>query len=423
MAEQQTPELEAVWEQALAALERGDASLETERAIVEAARRIKRRRKIERRHEAQELRDELRAQTGRVAGTSPSSSPGPLPNHAHCYVCKKPFRTLHPYYHLLCVPCGDASFARRNPKLDVEGRRAIVTGGRTKLGYRSSLLLLRGGADVTVTTRYAHDAARRYAGEEDYASFAERLHIERIDFRDVRAVHDFIDSQLRRGEPLDILVNQAAQTIRASANLERLERERDRVIGLQLPAAKEQLTALLTASKGSVVVDRDHGEWVDNNGRNSWDLELEDVSIAEFFEVQLVNVFAPWALTGRLLPLLKASRFPDRYIVQVSAIEGQFHGPPKTGKHPHTNMAKAALHMLVRTSADLLARDGIYMNAVDPGWVSDQSAILRRDPDARFIPPLDGIDGAARILDPIARGLRGDRVSGQLLKDYEPASW
>jgi NAD(P)-dependent dehydrogenase (short-subunit alcohol dehydrogenase family) len=222
---------------------------------------------------------------------------------------------------------------------------------------------------------------------------------------------------------LEILVNQAAQTIRASAALERLERERDRLIGHQLASPREKITALLASSHGKIVVDHDHGEWVDNDSRNSWDLALDEVSIAEFFEVQLVNVFAPWALTARLQPLLKASTFPDRYIVQVSAIEGQFNGPPKNGRHPHTNMAKAALHMLVRTSAKPLALRGIFMNAVDPGWVSDQSAILRRDPEASFRPPLDGIDGAARILDPIARGLRGDRVFGLFLKDYESTAW
>jgi NAD(P)-dependent dehydrogenase (short-subunit alcohol dehydrogenase family) len=413
------------WEEALRSIDKGDDDLspEIEHAIISAARLIKKRRKIGRKHEAQKLRDDLRAQTGRVQQQSEpaKSSPGDLPNHAHCYVCKKPFKTLHSFYHLLCVECGDLSFARRTPDVQLQGRRAILTGGRTKIGYRTALLLLRAGATVTVTTRYAHDAARRYAEESDYGDFADRLRIERVDFRDVRAVHSFIDEELRRREPLDILINQAAQTIRASSALERFEKERDRMTSLQLKGAD----ALVLKSQGAIVKDPDHGEWVDNNATNSWDLALEDVSLAEFFEVQLVNVFAPWALTARLQPLMRSSSFKDRYVIQVSAIEGQFDAGEKSGKHPHTNMAKAALHMLVRTSAEPLAKLGIYMNAVDPGWVSDQSAILRRNPNRpKFTPPLDTIDGAARLLDPIVQGIKaGHRIHGQYLKDFFPAGW
>ncbi len=448
--EEEEKDVDRVWREALAAIDRGEVTPELERAVVEAARRVKRRQKLRRRHAAQETRDELRAKTGRVvssssplpgdlpgdAASSPRSSPGDLPNHAHCYVCKKAFKTLHPFYASLCVPCGDANFGKRVPSLrGIEGRRAIITGGRTKIGYRAALMLLRGGATVTITTRYPSDAARRFASEEDYGSFRDRLRIEGIDFRDIRAAHAFLDAELARREPLDFLINLAAQTIRSSPALEEAERERDQRTRLLLTSGEaiswrgamvEDPMAALVADKGAPLVkDPDHGEWVDKNAKNTWDLPLEDISMAEFFEVQLVNVFAPWAFTARLQPLFVASRFEDRYVVQVSAIEGQFDGPEKSGKHPHTNMAKAALHMLVRTSAEPLARNhGIYMNAVDPGWVSDQSAILKRSSSRPpFVPPLDGIDGAARVLDPIVRGIRGDRVFGLFLKNYDVAPW
>lgn len=429
------------WVAALAAIDRGAVTPAIERAVVEAARRVKRRQKTRRRHEAQRLRDALTAATGRVATSRDRSggvdvSPGgdgaaldandELPNARHCYVCKAPFKKLHPFYHLLCVDRAEASYTRRTPDLALEGRRAIVTGGRTKIGFQTALLLLRGGANVVVTTRYAHDAARRYEAEADYAVFAPRLRIAALDFRDVRSVDAFVDDELRRGEPLDILVNQAAQTIRGSAALEQAERERDRLCARRLGAggpSDERFDAIVRAAAGAIVRDVEHGEWVDTVATNSWDLPLEDVTAAEFLEVQLVNVFAPYALTSGLKSLMLASRFPDRYIVQVSAIEGQFYGRPKNGRHAHTNMAKAALHMLVRTCAETFAREGLFMNAVDPGWVSDQSAVGRRDPARAFCPPLDVVDGAARIVDPIARGLRGDPIYGNLLKDFAVVSW
>lgn len=46
----------------------------------------------------------------------------------------------------------------------------------------------------------------------------------------------------------------------------------------------------------------------------------------------------------------------DRYIVNVSAMEGQFYRKNKSSKHPHTNMAKAALNMMTRTCANEFAK-------------------------------------------------------------------
>ena len=142
--------------------------------------------------------------------------------------------------------------------------------------------------------------------------------------------------------------------------------------------------------------------------QNSWDLALEDVPLGEFFEVQLVNVFAPWAFTARLQPLMRKSRFSDRYVVQVSAIEGQFDGPPKTGS-TRTRTWRRPRSTCSCAQFRAAGRDGIYMNAVDPGWVSDQSAIARRSPTSRFCPPLIG---SMRSADPRShpRGMRGDII-------------
>ena len=167
------------------------------------------------------------------------------------------------------------------------------------------------------------------------------------------------------------------------------------------------------------------GQPLDLRERNSWTLRTHEVDPLEWMETHVVNAFVPFLLTARLRGLLEASPFPDRYIVQVSAMEGSFSRVAKTDRHPHTNMAKASLNMLTRTAAADYAASGIHMNSVDTGWVTDE----RPHPDktaqreAGFRPPLDVIDGAARVYDPIVRGVSGDPVSGLFLKDYRAVEW
>jgi NAD(P)-dependent dehydrogenase (short-subunit alcohol dehydrogenase family) len=159
---------------------------------------------------------------------------------------------------------------------------------------------------------------------------------------------------------------------------------------------------------------------------NSWRLRLHEVETPELLEVHLVNAIAPYILNARLKPLMLRTAAHDKHIVNVSAMEGQFYRTTKTDKHPHTNMAKAALNMMTRTSAPDFVQEGIHMNAVDTGWVTDEDPAVHaaRKTELGFAPPLDIIDGAARIVDPIFTGqLTGTHVWGQFLKDYRPASW
>jgi NAD(P)-dependent dehydrogenase (short-subunit alcohol dehydrogenase family) len=166
---------------------------------------------------------------------------------------------------------------------------------------------------------------------------------------------------------------------------------------------------------------------VDLRIQNSWRMTLAEVPTAELLEVLLINAVAPFVLAARLKPLMLKARSGAVHVVNVSAMEGIFSRGTKTDKHPHTNMAKAALNMMTRTSAPDYAKDGIHMNAVDTGWVTDEDPLahaLRKQVEHDFQPPLDVVDGAARVLDPLFAGLNsGVHVSGLFFKDYQPSSW
>lgn len=376
----------------------------------------------------------LAEQTARVAGLSNppallTSVGEDIPEYRRpktCYVCKAAFIRVHPFYHQLCPSCAESNQRKRDQRADLRGRRALLTGGRIKIGQQIGLRLLRDGADLIVTTRFPTDARRRYEAEPDADSWLDRLHVVGLDLRDLPAVEAFATDLLDRLPALDVLINNAAQTIR-------------RPLAFYAHLLADETPALLEAravSNRPVLAEQRwfppgqldaHGQQIDLRPVNSWSLRLHEVGTLEMLEVQLVNVVAPFLLASRLKLLFLRSTFSRRFIVNVSAREGQFGRATRMATHPHTNMAKAALNMLTRTSAIDYATDGIYMTSVDPGWFSDQKPhpASARARSEGFVTPLDCIDAMARVYDPIARGLNepGEPFFGVYLKDYAPYPW
>lgn len=390
-----------------------------------------------------------RVEPGRIAGI--------LQRPRSCYVCKTRYVEVDYFYHQLCQKCADDNRARRDARTDLTGKRALLTGGRAKIGMYIALRLLRDGAHTTITTRFPNDAIRRFKAQPDSDEWIHRLKIVGIDLRDPAQVVALADSVAAAG-PLDILINNAAQTVRRSpqAYSELVTAESAPLPSGELPAAEvigsfnsgavaelpvagggaltaQDVTGLALVSGSASPARIAAGTAIDAGGlvpdlhdTNSWVQTVDEVTPVELLEVQLCNSTAPFILISRLRPAMAASPAKRTYIVNVSAMEGVFDRGYKGAGHPHTNMAKAALNMLTRTSAqEMFEQDRILMTAVDTGWITDE----RPHPDkvrlaeAGFHAPLDLVDGAARVYDPIVRGEGGEDLYGVFLKDYAPGRW
>jgi NAD(P)-dependent dehydrogenase (short-subunit alcohol dehydrogenase family) len=387
----------------------------------------------------------------------------------NCYICKNDFRTLHTFYDSLCPECSDFNWLKREQTADLTGRYALLTGGRVKIGYHVGLKLLRAGAHLIVTTRFPRDAARRYAEEPDHEQWMDRLTLHGIDLRDTGSVMTFTDHLSKTLPQLDFIINNACQTVRRppqyyahliegeQSPLESLPADAVRLladasvssatdksndveitnpttpVGNTIRSAELSQIPLTEEDKvvESRLFPRGVYDWdeqqVDMRKMNSWRLRLAEVAPVELLEVHLVNAIAPFILNGQLKPLMTRTANRDKHIVNVSAMEGVFYRAFKRDTHPHTNMAKASLNMMTRTSAADYVKDGIHMNSVDTGWINDEDPLEiaeRKKDEFGFHPPLDYEDAAARICDPIFDGLNtNEHVWGVFLKDYKVSNW
>lgn len=401
-----------------------------------------------------------------------------LASARNCYVCKTLFTKLHHFYDTMCTECGDFNYAKRFQTADVNGQIAVITGSRLKIGYHITLMLLRGGATVVATTRFPVDSAIRFAKEDDYKQWKDRLHIHGLDLRHIPSVEIFCNYIEQKYERLDILINNAAQTVRRPSGfyshmmakeeqpIESLSQSVQNLLADHTSCLDELKTLTSGASSNKNMPVTWHGpepgiglrasaklsqipysfdntlvaqevfpegeldadlQQVDLRKTNSWRLKLGAIETTEMIEVQLVNSVAPFVLCNRLAELMKKDDTGMKHIINVSAMEGKFHRFFKESRHPHTNMAKAALNMLTHTASGELAKSGIYMNAVDTGWVTDEdpAELSKMKQEVHdFQPPLDIVDGAARVMDPLLDGINtGKHWCGKFLKDYRPIDW
>lgn len=403
----------------------------------------------------------------------------------NCYVCKAEFRQLHHFYDTMCPKCARLNYEKRFQTASLKDQVVLITGSRLKIGYQATLMMLKAGAKVIATTRFPKDSALRFSKEPGFSEWGHRLQIFGLDLRHTPSVELFTDYIRETYKRLDILINNAAQTVRRPPGfyahlmdnetkpMKRLPTQAQSLLGKyqtcisQLeygqghnysenqnigrekalpvtwngtaPGVGLRMSAKLSQIPYSYDNSLDVPEvfpaqkldadlqQVDLRKTNSWRLRLGEIQTSEMLEIQLVNSVAPFVLCNRLAELMKENHTGQKHIINVSAMEGKFLRFKKGSRHPHTNMAKASLNMLTHTAASDLAKYGIFMNSVDTGWVTDEdpAVLAKQKQDCHdFQPPLDIVDGAARICDPFFHGiLTGKHWRGKFLKDYFPIDW
>lgn len=330
-----------------------------------------------------------------------------------CLICRR--RIMEEYG--ICPDCAALNEKMRGMTCDLSGCTALVTGGRIKIGYATCLRLLRQGAGVIAVTRYPKSALENYMLEPDYSSFCGRLQIIGFDLMRVDRIHE-LAAQVSAlcGGRLDILINNAAQTVKKSNEYYAQLTAHENALRLESKMLYPLAPAETSFSLMPSIQPADYGE---TERENSWVRKPESISPQELLEVQLINVTAPFLLTNGLRQCLANGASRNRFVINVSSVEGRFNTKQKLARHVHTNMAKASLNMMTHSIASDFARDRIFVYSCDPGWVSNQFP-PGYEISASFTPYLSCEDGAARVLYPVTLHLHDEKIkdSGMFFKDY-----
>ncbi len=400
---------------------------------------------------------------------------GELLKPRNCYICKQPYTLVDAFYHQLCPDCARFSHGKRTARTDLTGKRALLTGGRAKIGMHIALRLLRDGAHTTITTRFPRDAVRRFSALPDAGDWLHRLRVVGIDLRDPAQVIGLADSVAAQG-PLDILINNAAQTVRRSPGAYSLLADAElqplpdgplpemETFGHTVDPHPQALQASVdshpllsvaalgarsqsrgtgahrgrprTARDGTglVLAGEARGRHGDRRGRTRAGREPRqqlgavrgsgrsagDARGAARQHDRAVPAHQPAAgVDGRVAvaPEVRRERLRDGGTV-LPALQGS--RPPA-----HEHGEGRAEHADPYERGEMLETDGILMTAVDTGWITDERPHYTkvRLAEEGFHAPLDLVDGAARVYDPIVRGEAGEDIHGVFLKDYEPSPW
>ena len=422
--------------------------------------------------------DETQGLELRPAATRSSTgahTAGRLTKSQACYVCKEQYFDVDAFYHQLCPDCAAKNRAKRDARTDLTGKRALLTGGRAKIGMYIALRLLRDGAHTTITTRFPNDAVRRFRAMHDADDWMHRLKIVGIDLRDPAQVVALADDVAADG-PLDILINNAAQTVRRSPGCVRAARRRG-------GRAAARRASCPSSSRSAAATTRTRAALEASVAVGGRDEHTPQTAVAH------ASVTAPGLLTELALTAGSASleRVADAHgdrrrrarprpgLQQLLDPERRGRRPARDARgpavqqhgavHPHQPAARldgggerpAHVHRqrlgdggrssaaatrapATRTRtwprprstcsrAPARARcsrpTGILMTSVDTGWITDERPhpTKVRLAEEGFHAPLDLVDGAARVYDPIVRGEAGEDLFGCFLKDYRPSAW
>ncbi|MFK7060618.1 SDR family oxidoreductase [Flavobacterium oreochromis] len=355
----------------------------------------------------------------------------------NCYCCNKVYTMSHSFYPRMCFDCATENYDKRFQTIDLSGRKVLLTGGRVKVGFATALKLLRAKATVVLTTRFPALALEQLRQEEDYDNWKDNLIIYGLDLRNLNAINEFLAFYKSKFSSIDILINNAAQTIKYDekyyASLIAKEHKLLQIGSretLLIPNSTDVIPNIKKLDFGETSFNdirlSRFGLPVDEREKNSWNSRLDEIGLPELLEVNLINHIAPYILIKELKSLFLNSEFTERFIVNVTSSEGMFSYTNKTECHPHTNMTKAALNMMTLTSGKDFVNDNIFMTSVDVGWISTgaNEALREKQFKAGYIPPLDSVDGASRIMDPIIQGIQGSNYwYGVLLKNYKVTNW